>query len=364
MREAVFEVEVRPEDAHAFAQISGDWNPLHTDAAYAAKSTFRQPILHGAFSAGLVSRMAGMYIPGTDCLLHSLQLKFLRPIVLPTHLTVRGTLIAEREANGVVEVTISETKSGLRAVSAGYEYGRHSVTTEKPAEALARPPQAHGEPIVLVTGAAGGIGRALVTRLAGRATGFSSARIGLESPDRLLDSADEAAAGRPISAIVHCGWPAPDNTRLSKLGDVPTAVRHHLSDPLSQSIALARLLTARGTANALLLFVGSTAAEPGRHNFRSPLYSLSKSLLPLLTKILAIELGSKGQRCATVVLDVVDAGMNEGMSPRARAAHEGRSPFGMIPSGDQVADQLVWMLENGGLLLSGATVTLSGGALP
>lgn len=364
MKEAVFEVDIRPEDALAFAKISGDWNPLHTDAAYAAKTPFRQPVLHGAFSAGLVSRMAGMYMPGTDCLLHSLQLKFLQPIIPPTHLTVRGTLVAEREGNGVVEVTISETKSGLRAVSAGYEYGRHSVTPGRLDHPSVGPAQAHGEPIILVTGASGGIGGALLARLGSRAAGFSSAHIGPKSLVDLLAAGDEAGGGRPISAIVHCGWPAPDNTRLSKLGEVPAAVQHHLSDPLSQCIALARLLTTRGTESALLLFVGSTAAEPGRHNFRSPLYSLSKSLLPLLTKILAVELGSKGQRCATVVLDVVDAGMSEGMSPHARAAHQGRSPFGMVPSGTDVADQLAWVLENRGLLLSGATVSLSGGALP
>ena len=364
MKEAEFEVDVRPEDAQAFAKISGDWNPLHTDAAYAAKTPFRQTVLHGAFSAGLVSRMAGMYIPGTDCLLHSLQLKFLHPIIPPTRLTVRGTLVAEREGNGVVEVTISETKSGVRAVSAGYEYGRHSFIPERRDRLTPAPSGSDGEPIIFVTGASGGIGRALLARLGSRAIGFSSAHIGPKSPGDLLAVADEAGGGRPIAAIVHCGWPTPDNTRLSKLGDVAAAVQHHVSDPLSQSIALARLLMARGAASALLLFVGSTASEPGRHNFRSPLYSLSKSLLPLLTRILAVELGSSGQRCAAVVLDVVDTGMSEGMSAHSRAAHQGRSPFGVVPSGDDVADQLAWVLENRGLLLSGATISLSGGALP
>ncbi len=364
MNEAVFEVEVLPDHARAFAEISGDWNPLHTDPSYAAKTTFRVPILHGAYSAGLVSRMAGMHIPGTDCLLHSLQLKFLQPIVPPARLSVRGTLVSERDGKGLVEVTISDARSGLRLVSAKYEYGRHSVIPDAPhaAQEHAGPPQ--GEPIVLVTGASGGIGRALVMKLRGRGMGFSSASLGAVSFDRLLELSAAAAAGRPISAIVHCGWPAPDNTRLTRLGDVPAAVQHHLSDPLTQSIALARLLTSRGAPNALLLLVGSTAAYAGRHNFRAPLYSLSKSLLPLLSKILAVELGATGQRCATVVLDVVDAGMSEGMSAQARAAHKGRSPSGTIPTAEAVADQIAWMLENRGLLLSGATISLSGGALP
>src|SRR5439155_363366 len=68
--EASFEVVIGQEHVRTFAELSGDWNPLHTDAAYAATTQYGRPILHGAFSAGLVSRMAGMHIPGTDCLLH------------------------------------------------------------------------------------------------------------------------------------------------------------------------------------------------------------------------------------------------------------------------------------------------------
>src|SRR6185312_10163943 len=98
--------------------------------------------------------------------------------------------------------------------------------------------------------------------------------------------------------------------------------------------------------------------------FRMPLYSLSKSLLPLLSRILAVELGGRSQRCATVIFDVVDAGMNKGLSPQARAAHESRSPTARIPSPDEAADQLTWVLQNRSSLFSGATISLAGGALP
>ena len=49
---------------------------------------------------------------------------------------------------------------------------------------------------------------------------------------------------------------------------------------------------------------------------------------------------------------------------RPGGAHEDRAPTGRLPAPAEVADQLAWVLENRSFLLSGATLTLAGGALP
>ena len=361
MTEAGFEVEVRPEDARAFATLSGDWNPLHTDDGYASGTQFGRTILHGAFSAGLVSRMAGMFIPGTDCLLHGMQLKFLQPILPPARLLVKGRLVSERGETGRVTVDIADAESGRRYVEAWYEFGRHGLASTAAAH---RTTTNTSDPVVLVTGASGGIGRALLARLGERGIGVTrGTEAGLISvPD--LSHAAEAIGSATLAGIVHLGWPAPDNTRLTKLSDPTAAIDYNVSQPLQQCIALARLLIARGTPDASLILVGSTAADPGRHNYRMPLYTLAKAFIPALTRILAVELGPSGRRCAAVVFDVVDTGMNKGMSAQARLANEDRSPAGRLPSADEAADQLAWMVSNRSVFLSGATVTMSGGALP
>ena len=361
MREATFEVTVSPEDARAFATLSGDWNPLHTDEKYAARTQFGRTILHGAFSAGLVSRMAGMHIPGTDCLLHGMRLKFLQPILPPARLRVKGTLITEQGDTGRVAVDVSDAESGRRYVEAWYEYGSQRLAVTE--EAVSHPTRT-GEPVVLVTGASGGLGRALLARLGPRGIGLS--RSGERAVPALLDVAhvDKLTDGAPIAGIVHCGWPAPDNTRLTKLIDTAAAIDYNLAQPLHQSVALSRVLLARGTPDAILLLVGSTMAQPGRHNYRTPLYSLAKALIPTLCRILAVELGGSGQRCAAAIFDVIDGGMNKAMSARTRLVHEDRSPVGRLASADDAAGQLEWMITNRSFLLSGATISLSGGALP
>jgi len=359
--EASFEVGVGPEQLRAFAELSGDRNPLHTDAA---AGPFGRPVLHGAFAAGLVSRMAGMHIPGADCLLHRMQLRFLAPVIPPVRLLVRGTLISQSGDDGRASVTVSDAESGRRYVEASYEFGRHNGSAPDGAPAQARAPGAGDRPLVLVTGATGGIGRAVVARLGAAALGVT--RNGapglLDAPD--LECVADAVGHRSVDAIIHCAWPTPDNTRLTRLPDPGTAVEHHVAQPLRQVIRLAQLLAARGTPDALLVLVGSTFAEPGRHAYRMPLYTLAKSLVPALCRTLAVELGASGRRCVAVVFDVVAGGMNQGMSPAVRVSHEDRTPGGRLPGPADVADQLAWILDNRSMLLSGATVTLSGGALP
>lgn len=368
---AQFSVDVSRETALEFARLSGDWNPLHTDEAHAARTAYHRPILHGAFSAGLVSRMAGMFIPGTDCLLHSIRLRFLAPIIPPASLSVDGTLDSDNGAHGRVSVVISDASSGTRYVDASYEFGRHDATPVS-AEAELVPANktvvTPGDDIVLVTGASGGLGSAVVSQLGSRAIGIARSTgnqwVQVHDIERLPEEYASIFHGRRIAAIVHCAWPAPDNMPLSTLPTVEASVEHHVAAPLRQMIALAKLLRVHGTPDSTLVLVGSAFAEPGRHNYRMPLYSLSKSLIPTLTRILALEFGTSAQRCVGIVFDVLDTGMNQRMTRSARLAHADRTPTGELPSAEMAASQIAWVLENRSMLASGAVLSLTGGALP
>jgi NAD(P)-dependent dehydrogenase (short-subunit alcohol dehydrogenase family) len=358
-----FEVEVTEAEARRFAELSGDWNPLHTDPVYAAETKYRRTILHGAFSAGLLSRMAGMHIPGRNCLLHSIKLKFIAPILLPARLRVSGVLARNNDDGGLVEVTISDSISGAHYVNGSYEFGNHRHQLSL--RALAKNEFARTDTPILVTGVSGGLGSAVLRRLGDKGLGLS--RSGTVGALMIEDLAQlpELLAGRKISGIVHCGWPAPDNQRLTALGgNTEAAVQYHVAQPLSDCLKLAQALSMFGLPGASIVLVGSTAAEPGRHNWRMPMYSLGKSLVPTLVKVLAVELGSHNQRCLGVVFDVIDGGMNSALRDVVRLAHQDRSPYGTLPSTDDAAEQIAWILDNSSYLVSGAIINLSGGSLP
>ena len=78
---AEFEKTVTAEDVSLFAQVTGDTNPLHHDAGYAAKTRFGECIAHGMLSAGFISAALGTQLAPHCCVVYlSQNLRFLRPV--------------------------------------------------------------------------------------------------------------------------------------------------------------------------------------------------------------------------------------------------------------------------------------------
>jgi acyl dehydratase/NADP-dependent 3-hydroxy acid dehydrogenase YdfG len=365
LKSASFVVEVTPQDAIAFAKVSGDWNPLHTDPDYAISTAYRRPVLHGAFSAGLFSRMAGMFLPGTECLLHDLRMRFLSPIVPPASLTVTGRVVVDSGGLGRVEVGVVDASTGRRYVEGSYEFSRHELhaPAELPASSAADLAQDGATPI-LVTGANGELGRAVLAKFGARAVGVARTAVPGMLQVRDLERIADGLPFRRIAGIVHCAWPSPGNERLTELPALEAAVDFNVATPLRQCIALAQLIAEQGVDGAMLLLIGSTASSPGRHNYRMPLYTLSKSLVPELTRVFATELASRNRRCAAVTFDVIDGGMNKRLSAAARVAHADRVPSGTLPTLAEAADQIAWVMDNSNTLISGANIYVTGAAVP
>ena len=63
-----------------FAEVSGDFNPLHTDDEYAAKSPFRGRISHGALVASFVSSVLGNELPGPGAVFQGMDIRFFKPV--------------------------------------------------------------------------------------------------------------------------------------------------------------------------------------------------------------------------------------------------------------------------------------------
>ncbi len=76
----VCDVLIKQEDVNTFAAISGDHNPIHTDADYAKTTPFGRPIVHGIFSAAVFSKIFGTAFPGEGTIYMYQDLKFLAPV--------------------------------------------------------------------------------------------------------------------------------------------------------------------------------------------------------------------------------------------------------------------------------------------
>jgi 3-hydroxybutyryl-CoA dehydratase len=79
-QEASLSNTVSEADIVAFADISGDRNPVHLDADYAATTMFKERIAHGMLSAAYISAVFGMELPGPGAIYMSQTLKFKAPV--------------------------------------------------------------------------------------------------------------------------------------------------------------------------------------------------------------------------------------------------------------------------------------------
>ncbi|MGC9324758.1 MAG: MaoC family dehydratase [Desulfomonilia bacterium] len=77
---AEFSKTVTEADIYLFAGVVGDFNPAHVNEEYAKTTFFKTRIAHGMLSAGFVSTVIGMKLPGPGTIYMSQELKFLAPV--------------------------------------------------------------------------------------------------------------------------------------------------------------------------------------------------------------------------------------------------------------------------------------------
>lgn len=99
------EKTVTEQDVQAFAQVTGDTNPVHLDADYAATTSFEKPIAHGMLTAGFISAAIGTKLPGPGCIYLEQSLKFRAPVFIGATVTTTVTVkeLNERRRRAIIE---------------------------------------------------------------------------------------------------------------------------------------------------------------------------------------------------------------------------------------------------------------------
>ena len=84
---ASYSKTVEERDILLFAAVSGDHNPVHLDAEYAATTMFKERIAHGMFSGALISAAVACTLPGPGTIYVGQQMSFQKPVKLGDTLT-------------------------------------------------------------------------------------------------------------------------------------------------------------------------------------------------------------------------------------------------------------------------------------
>jgi 3-hydroxybutyryl-CoA dehydratase len=91
-------------DILAFADVTGDHNPVHVDEAFAQTTRFGKTIAHGMLSASLISAVLAAKLPGAGSIYLGQTLQFVAPVFPGDQITARVTVKEIREDKPIVKL--------------------------------------------------------------------------------------------------------------------------------------------------------------------------------------------------------------------------------------------------------------------
>lgn len=114
-----FSVSVTQEMMDSFLAITGDNNPLHVRDSYAQERGFSSKLVYGMLTASFLSTLAGVYLPGKYCLVHSVEVEFPQPVFVGDTLVISGIVTEKDERFRTITIKITIRKADGKKVCRG-----------------------------------------------------------------------------------------------------------------------------------------------------------------------------------------------------------------------------------------------------
>ena len=102
-----------------FAKLTGDYNPLHFDEAFAAKTKFGRLVVQGGLTTGLLHALVAMDMPGPGTVFLSQSWKFTAPVYIDDTITASAEVLSVHASKPVTQLTIRVTRQTGEVVLEG-----------------------------------------------------------------------------------------------------------------------------------------------------------------------------------------------------------------------------------------------------
>ena len=102
-----FERVLTKDDIRQYAELIQDFNPMHINEEYAKNTMYGGVISHGMLAASLFSTLLGMYCPGRDSIILSVDVKFRKPVLPDRPLSVEGEVTQKFDALKMLTISLS-----------------------------------------------------------------------------------------------------------------------------------------------------------------------------------------------------------------------------------------------------------------
>ena len=102
-----------------FAALTGDYNPLHFDEAFAAKTKFERLVVQGGLTTGLLHALVAMDMPGPGTVFLSQNWKFTAPVYIGDTITAEAEVLHMHDTKPVTQLKIKVTRQDGETVLEG-----------------------------------------------------------------------------------------------------------------------------------------------------------------------------------------------------------------------------------------------------
>lgn len=373
---------ITAEDIRKFTDLTGDDNRLHTDAAYAARTSYKKPVAHGMLGASFISTIIGTKLPGDGALWFAQNLEFLLPVRVGDTLTIRANVTKKDDRTKVIELQTDITNQHRQKVTRGT--AKVKVVEQEP-EATTEREGVHPNKVALVVGGSGGIGSAVCRALA--ANGFNVAIHYFSNATKANALATEIQGqGREacvcggdisnqlevnamvvktlerlgvISVLVNC---ATENISAIKFSALAWAdFELHLNNQILGAFNLVRAIVPQMEKQKYgkVIHINSQSLETPSSDWLP--YITAKGALMGFSRALAFDLAPKGIRVNMVSPGMTDTEQIADVPELVRLVTAAKTPLRRLATPSDVAKAVVFLASEQSDFLCGETIRVNGG---
>ena len=112
-------LRLTPDHVKTFAQLTGDYNPLHFDPEFVARTKFGKLVVQGGLTTGLLHALVAMDLPGPGTVFLSQNWKFTAPVYIGDTITAEAEVVSVHESKPVCQLRITVARQTGETVLEG-----------------------------------------------------------------------------------------------------------------------------------------------------------------------------------------------------------------------------------------------------
>lgn len=112
-------ITLTQQHVRTFAELSGDYNPLHFDEEFAAGTKFGRLVVQGGLTTGLLHALVAMDMPGPGTVFLSQNWKFTAPVFIDDTITAEAEVLSAHPTKPVTQLAIKVTRQDGETVLEG-----------------------------------------------------------------------------------------------------------------------------------------------------------------------------------------------------------------------------------------------------